>query len=260
MKKMLIRSHMIKGLIALHVVLIYTAIFNTVNANSFDLIHHYQQSQTIKSVKELRNEQLIRQHYDFNCAAASLATLLNYQYGERYTELGITNALLVSVKPKKRAAARQNGFSLHHIQKVSKALGYKMASYNMDTLDELKAFNFPSMVRLVINDIPHFVVVTHIDNGRVFIADPAWGNRSMTYYQFMKKWERRYAVFILPKDKKLGDKTLTNAFKNKTPTAADTHHHEQTPPDVWLQQDFDKFIVNIAPFPVTLTNPVTLTK
>lgn len=254
MKQMLMRSYMIKGLLAFHITLcvaLYIVLSNAATANSFDFIDHYQQSQTMKSVKELRNEQLVRQHYDFNCAAASLATILNYQYGERYTELAVTKALLASVEPKKRAIVRKNGFTLRHIQSVSKVAGYKTVNLNIDTLNELKAFNFPSIVRLVINDTPHFVVVTHIDNGRVFMADPAWGNRSMTYYQFMKKWQRRYAVFIVPKGKKLGDKTLVNAFKKKTPTAVHASHYEQTPKDVWLQHDFDKFIVNTSPFTLT---------
>lgn len=223
---------------------------NNATANDispFSFMDDYQLNRTVKSVKALRNVQVVRQQYDFNCAAASLATLLNYQYGESFSELGITNALLTSVEPKKRAATRKTGFSLFEIEKVSHALGYKTAGYKFDTLDELKAFNFPSIVRVILNDTPHFVVLKKIKSGRVFLADPAWGNRSMTRYQFSKIWQRHFAFFVLPKDKKLGDKTLKNALTTQTPVVEQAMDVMPISPDVWLQQDFDKFIINATP-------------
>lgn len=237
-------KYMIGGFIILHLVLLKNAIAMDIIA----FTNNYQFSKNIKSVKELRNEKLIRQQYDFNCAASSLATLLNYQYGENYTEIGLTNALITSVKPHQRAAIKENGFTLAQIKKVSHALGYKTASFTVDTLEELRSFNFPSIARIELKGIPHFVVVKRIENGHVFLADPAWGNRSMTYHQFTKIWQRRYAFFVLPKDKKLGDKTLVNAFSTKTPVTESALYTEQISPNVWFQQDIDKFIVNTTPF------------
>ncbi len=237
-------KYMIGGIIILNLVLLKSAIATDIMA----LTNNYQFSKNMKNAKELRNEKLIRQQYDFNCAASSLATLLNYQYGENYSEVGITNALITSVKPKQRSFIKKNGFTLAQIKKVSHALGYKTASYTVDTLEELQSFNFPSIARIELNGIPHFVVVKRIENGHVFLADPAWGNRSMTYYQFSKIWQRRYAFFILPKDKKLGDKTLVNAFSTKTPVTESSAYTEHISPNVWFQQEIDKFIVNTTPF------------
>jgi len=221
------------------------------SVNATDMIsftHNYQLSNPIKSIKELRNENLVRQQYDFNCAASSLATLLNYQYGEHYSEIGMTNALITSVKPEQRAAIKNRGFSLAEIKKVSHALGYKTEAYTFSTLQELQEFNFPSIVRVVLNGTPHFVVVKQIAGGHVFLADPAWGNRSMTYYQFTKVWQRRFAFFVLPNDKKLGDKTLVNALSKKTPVTDRTAYTAQASPDVFFRQDIDTFIINTTPF------------
>lgn len=226
-------------------VLLNSAIASPFDAFSFDDI--YPVNGTIKSVKALRNAQVVRQHYDYNCAAASLTTLLNYQYGEKYSENAITKGLMMMVKPEKRATIKEKGFSLLNIAKLSHELGYKTVSYNIDSLEELRALNFPSIVRVILNDISHFVVVKQITHNRVLLADPAWGNRSMTHYQFSKVWQRHYAFFVLPKDKTLGDKNLTNALTTTLPIAENRMAIEQMIPNVWYQQDFDKFIVNTTP-------------
>lgn len=209
---------------------------------------HYTPNKTIKSVKMLRDYQLIRQQYSFDCAVASLATILTYQYGESYTVAGIANILTVNLKPKRLAELKETGFSLFEIEQASKILDYKTAGYNFDTVEELQAFNFPSIARIVLNNVSHFVVVKQIEAGRVFLADPASGNRSMTVHQFNKIWQRRYAFFVLPKDKKLGDKTLVNELANKTSIAEHHLYKNQIPPNVWREHDFDKFTVTTRPF------------
>lgn len=225
-------------------------LLNSAIASPFDVFGFhdtYPESGTIKSVKALRNTQVVRQQYNYNCAAASLATILNYQYGEKYSERAITKGLTMMVKPEKRAAIQQKGFSLLNMAELSNELGYETVSYNLDDIDELRALNFPSIVRVVLNDIPHFVVVKKITHNRVLLADPAWGNRSMTYYQFSKIWQRHFAFFVLPQGKTLGDKTLTNALTTILPIAENRMDIEQISPSVWSQQGFDKFIVNTTP-------------
>jgi predicted double-glycine peptidase len=151
------------------------------------------------------------------------------------------------VKPEERATIKQKGFSLLNIAELSSELGYKTVSYNLDSLGELRELNFPSIVRVILNDISHFVVVKQITHNRVLLADPAWGNRSMTHYQFSKVWQRNFAFFVLPKNKTLGDKSLTNALTTTLPIAENRMDIEQMSPNVWLQQDFDKFTVNTTP-------------
>ncbi len=226
-------------------VLLNSAMASPFDAFSFNDL--YPVSGAIKSVKTLRNAQVVRQRYDYNCAAASLTTLLNYQYGEKYSENAITKGLMMMVKPEKRATIKQKGFSLLHIAKLSHELDYKTVSYNLDSLEELRELNFPSIVRVILNDISHFVVVKQITHNRVLLADPAWGNRSMTLYQFSKVWQKHFAFFVLPLDKRLGDKSLTNALTTTLPTAENSMDIDQISPNVWLQQDYDKFIVNTTP-------------
>jgi len=222
-------------------------LFNNSFANMFDTIDEYDLNNNIKSLNKIRSYQVIKQKNDYTCAAATLATIFNYQYGKKYSERSMIRGLLASVKPHRRAIVKKTGFSLLEMKKVIHALGYRAAGYRLDTVDELQKANFPSIVHVVINKKPHFVVVKYIKGKRVFLADPAWGNRSMTNYQFAKIWKKRTAFFILPKNKKLGDRKLVNFFA-KTAVFPDTNTYtDQLSPDVWLQQNIDGFISNIEP-------------
>lgn len=221
---------------------IFISVLNSGIANTFDLIDEYEIDKSVKSVKEMRNYQLVRQKKDYTCAAATLATLFNQQYGKKYSERSMIRGLLVSVKPQRRAIVKKTGFSLLEMKKVVKALGYRSAGYKLDTVEELEKANFPSIVPVVINNKPHFVVVKYIKNGHVLLSDPAWGNRSMTNYQFAKIWKKRIAFFILPKNKKLGDKNLVNLFTKKDMFPDNNAYTDQLAPDVWFQQSIDGFI------------------
>lgn len=213
----------------------------------FDIIDAYEPDKKFKNLKKIRNYQVIKQQNDYTCAAATLATLFNYQYGKKYSERSMIRGLLASVKPHRRTLVKKTGFSLLEMKKVVNALGYKAAGYKLDTVNELQQAKFPSIVHVVINKKPHFVIVKYIKGQRVFLADPAWGNRSMTSYQFAKIWKKRTAFFILPKNKKLGDRKLVNLFAKTATFPDNTTYTDQLSPDVWFQQNIDGLISNIEP-------------
>jgi predicted double-glycine peptidase len=47
----------------------------------------------VRNWKALRDERIVKQDLDYSCGAASLATLLNYYYGQHLTEAQILAAL-----------------------------------------------------------------------------------------------------------------------------------------------------------------------
>ena len=49
---------------------------------------------TVKSLLEMRQENVIVQKYDLSCGAAVLATLLNNQYGDPVTEKEVAQGLI----------------------------------------------------------------------------------------------------------------------------------------------------------------------
>jgi predicted double-glycine peptidase len=222
-------------------------LFNNSTANMFDIIDEYEPNKKVKSLKKIRNYQVVKQQNDYTCAAATLATVFNHQYGKKYSERSMIRGLLASVKPHRRALVKKTGFSLLEMKKVIHALGYRAAGYKLDTVNELQKANFPSIVHVVIDKKPHFVIVKYIKGQRVFLADPAWGNRSMTSYQFSKIWKKRTAFFILPKNRKLGDRKLINLFAKTATFPDNTTVADWLSPDVWLQQNIDGLISNIEP-------------
>jgi uncharacterized protein len=48
----------------------------------------------VKSLLEMRRENVVVQNYDLSCGAAALATLLVYQHGDQVTEKEITDQLI----------------------------------------------------------------------------------------------------------------------------------------------------------------------
>ena len=68
----------------------------------------------VKSLLEMRRERVVVQKWDLSCGAAALATLLNYQHGDRVAEREIARGLIQRpeyLADPSRVRAQQ-GFSL----------------------------------------------------------------------------------------------------------------------------------------------------
>ncbi len=143
----------------------------------------------VRSLLEMREDRVVVQKWDLSCGAAALATILNYQHGdpvsEREIAIGlmgreeyVTNPALVQIR---------QGFSLLDLKRYVDARGYEGIGYGKMTLDDLIA-QAPVMVPIDTNGYNHFVVFRGVVGNRVLLADPAWGNRTMTVDNFKEKW------------------------------------------------------------------------
>jgi len=79
----------------------------------------------LKSMKELRDQNLVRQRFDYSCGAAALATILRYGFGDEVTEREILVDLFELLSEDEKGLRRKEGFSLLDLQSVAKARGYK---------------------------------------------------------------------------------------------------------------------------------------
>ncbi len=136
------------------------------------------------SLREHRYINLVQQQTDFSCGAASLATILRYAYGLDVTEEDMLDGLFAVSDP---AVVEQQGFSLLNIKHYIERVGFRGRGYKLDerTLDELK---IPTIVLLDLNGYKHFVVLKRSAEDRVYLADPALGNKIMPKEEFMKNW------------------------------------------------------------------------
>ena len=139
----------------------------------------------VRSLKEIRQENVVTQGWDYSCGAAGLATLFNYYLNDPIPEIEIINSLLNTI-PLEKVMARQ-GFSLFDLKKFAQSRGYKVTGYRMD-FEYLKSIGKPVLVPIKFKNYRHFVVVKGVFGDRVFIADPAVGNMTIKDEKFISMW------------------------------------------------------------------------
>jgi predicted double-glycine peptidase len=143
----------------------------------------------VRSLLEMRHENVVIQAWDLSCGAAALTTLLNYQHGERLTEKEVARGLMTREEYIKdpTLVQRREGFSLHDLKRQADTLGYVGKGFGQLQLNDLRSM-FPVIVPIQTNGYNHFVVVRGMRGNRVLLADPAWGNRTMLIGDFADRW------------------------------------------------------------------------
>lgn len=141
-------------------------------------------SKNIVSMKEMHYVNLVRQQTDFSCGAAALATILNYAYNYDLTEQEVVAGML---KVSDEEIVRQKGFSLLDIKNYVETLGLRGRGYNVEP-EILERIKIPTIVLLDIRGYKHFVVLKKTTQDKVYIADPALGNRVMDKQEFIDGW------------------------------------------------------------------------
>lgn len=148
--------------------------------------------------QNIQKKNVVKQNVDYSCGSASLATILTYFYNQPTTESQVIKDLALN----KQMASFQD------LANVSEKYGFsgKGIATNYDSLKKIK---IPAIVYLNHNRTDHFSVLRAIDDTHVYLADPSWGNRTLTRKQFEKIWNTRNdaqyqgkVLLILPTDNK----------------------------------------------------------
>jgi uncharacterized protein len=139
----------------------------------------------VRSMSEIRNEQVVRQEWDLTCGAAAIATLLTYQLGRPVTERQVVAALLRRTSPDLVRA--RLGFSLFDLKIYAATQGLGAGAFGDMTLDDLDGIA-PAIVPIRWHGFRHFVVYRGRRGDRVLIADPAFGNRTLPNDVFKAIW------------------------------------------------------------------------
>lgn len=155
------------------------------------------QAQPVRSLLEIRHEQVVVQAWDISCGAAALATVFTFELGDPVSEKAVAQAMLRKTDPL-RVRVR-GGFSLLDLKRFAESRGYAAAGFRDLSLAELLALKSP-IVPIEEYGNPHFVVVRGLRDGEVDIADPAFGNRRMTVEQFGGVW-REGIGFVVTRTK-----------------------------------------------------------
>lgn len=141
-------------------------------------------SKNMVSMRERRYLNMVPQQTDFSCGAAAVATILKYAYGMDVTENQVIEGLLEVSDPE---AVRVKGFSLLDIKNYIQTLGMRARGYKISA-ETLESVKVPTIALVDMKGYKHFVVVNKTVDGKVYIADPALGNRIVPKGQFLREW------------------------------------------------------------------------
>lgn len=134
----------------------------------------------VKSWKDLRDANVVKQDLDYSCGAASVATIMNGFFGFEVTE----QALLETM-------AKDGKASFSDMAEVVRPYGLKGVGIAL-SFEQLRKLKTPAIAYLRYRDDDHFSVIRGISaDGSVTLADPSWGNRRFTRHQFLSMWETR---------------------------------------------------------------------
>ena len=156
------------------------------------------QAQSVRSLLEMRQAGVVVQQWDMSCGAAALATVFTYGFSDPVSERSVAQAMLRRTDPL-RVKVR-GGFSLLDMKRFAETRGYSAAGYR--NVSEAELFGMHSPI-VPINEYgdPHFVVVRGLREGKVDIADPGFGNRTMSVERFRAAWKDGIA-FVVTREKR----------------------------------------------------------
>jgi uncharacterized protein len=164
-----------------------------------------------RSFKDLRDEHIVKQAFDYSCGAAALATLLTYGLDDPMSEQEVIGEMLKALEAEDEALRKKEGFSLLDMQRVVQARGYKAQGFRIapEFLDKLQG---PVIVFIRPRGYEHFAVLRGVRGQTAYLADPSRGNRREPMYAFLDMWlgdDRKGIIFVVePEDGPIGDTLL----------------------------------------------------
>lgn len=143
----------------------------------------------VESLLEKRQHNVVLQQWELSCAAAALATVLRYQHGlpvsERSVALGLINRPEYIANP--NLVRFRQGFSLLDMKRLTDHMDYMGIGLGQLTFEDLLQ-RAPVIVPINTQGYPHFVVFRGATSNRVLLADPAFGNVTLSVSKFLDGW------------------------------------------------------------------------
>jgi predicted double-glycine peptidase len=159
----------------------------------------------VTSIKEARFKDVIKQHFDFSCGSAALATLLTYHYEFPVTEMEVFDSMLLFGDEKK---IRTQGFSLLDMKDFLEREGFTANGFKAP-LDAFVQAKIPGVVLLNVKGYLHFVVVKGVSATEVLVGDPALGMKTYPRDEFKEMWNG--IAFVIQNKNKAASESFNQA-------------------------------------------------
>jgi len=154
----------------------------------------YHITKPIKSWIEFKNDNLVRQNYDYSCGSASLATVMKHFYDQNMTEESILNDILdmkgIGKEKAKELEEEDMSLSFLDLAEYIKTKGFKAIGLALN-LKALKSLKAPVILFVKIRKNEHFTVFKGIDERYVYLADPSFGNSKIKISKFKEMFYQR---------------------------------------------------------------------
>lgn len=138
----------------------------------------------VLSMREARYVEMVPQQLDFSCGAAAVATILTYAYGKERTEAEVLREMLAIADEE---TVKRLGFSLLDIKHYVESIGMQGVGFRLPP-ENLEKVKLPTIVLLDIKGYKHFAVMKMVRDDKVYVADPALGNKVMRKEDFLALW------------------------------------------------------------------------
>ncbi len=148
-----------------------------------------QPTRHVDSLLEQRQRGVVIQRWDLSCGAAALATILKYQHGDIVSERDIAVGMMSREEylANPDIVTYREGFSLLDLKRYVDARGYNGVGLGRLSIEDLRN-HAPIIVPLSLHGYRHFVVFRGVLGDRVLLADPAFGNRTISVEKFERSW------------------------------------------------------------------------
>lgn len=148
-----------------------------------------QEPSPVRSVLEARQQHVVIQNWDLSCGAAALATILSYQHGDPVSEREIAIGMMSREEyvANPEIVTYRQGFSLLDMKGFVDSRGYNGVGLGQLSIEDLADYA-PIIVPISVHGYQHFVVFRGMRESRVLLADPAFGNRTMSRSSFERNW------------------------------------------------------------------------
>ncbi len=141
----------------------------------------------IHSWKELRDQNVVLQKFDYSCGSGALATLMRYYFGDNVSEETILVGILDSMNEEEVRDREANGLSLLDLKNYSERRGYQAVGVKLNYASLPKLMG-PVLIHLEKKGYRHFAVLKGVRGDRVYLADPSRGNVRLSVDRFAKEW------------------------------------------------------------------------
>ena len=96
--------------------------------------------------------------------------------------------ILLAVPEDSRAKVSAEGFSLLELKRYLEGRGFAAGGFQMQSAEQLVNLRVPVIALVNVRGYDHFVVIKQVQDGRVLVADPAFGNTRPLLEEFQAQW------------------------------------------------------------------------